>query len=65
MRLWYAERGYRGDGEPPAWDADLAVMAAQRYIAVYEMLTGQAFAPAAYPADERVRRAVTAALQRA
>jgi phosphoribosylaminoimidazole-succinocarboxamide synthase len=61
VRLWYAERGYRGDGDPPAWDSSLAVMAAQRYIAVYEMLTGLPFAPATYPADERVRRAVGAA----
>lgn len=58
VRLWYAARGYRGDGEPPAWNKDLAVLAAQRYIAVYEMLTGAAFEPAAYPADERVARAV-------
>ncbi len=58
VRLWYAARGYRGDGEPPAWDIDLSVMASQRYIAVYEMLTGRPFVPAAYPADERVARAL-------
>ncbi len=58
IRLWYAERGYRGDGEPPAWDIDLAVMASRRYIAVYEMLTGRSFAPADYPADERIARAI-------
>lgn len=58
VRLWYTARGYRGDGEPPAWSSDLAVLAAQRYIAVYEMLTGTTFEPAAYPADERVARAV-------
>jgi phosphoribosylaminoimidazole-succinocarboxamide synthase len=60
VRLWYAERGYRGDGEPPLWDADLAVMASQRYIAVYESLTGKTFEPAAYPADARVAQAVLA-----
>lgn len=54
IRLWYVERGYRGDGKPPAWDADLAVRASRRYIQVYEMLTGQAFAPAPYPAEPRV-----------
>ena len=58
VRLWYAERGYRGDGEPPLWDAGLAVMASQRYIAVYEMLTGKTFEPAPYPADERIAQAV-------
>ncbi len=58
VRLWYAAQGYRGDGQPPAWSADLAVLASQRYIAVYEMLTGKEFEPAAYPADVRVARAV-------
>lgn len=58
VRLWYAERGYRGDGQPPPWDAGLAAMAGERYIAVYEMLTGKTFEPAAYPAQERVSRAV-------
>jgi phosphoribosylaminoimidazole-succinocarboxamide synthase len=58
VRLWYTERGYRGDGEPPAWDADLAAMASQRYIAVYEMLTGKTFVPAAYPAADRIAAVV-------
>lgn len=58
VRLWYAARGYRGDGEPPAWDADLAALAGERYIAVYEMLTGKPFVPAAYPAEERVAAAI-------
>ncbi len=58
VRLWYAERGYRGDGDPPLWDTDLAVTASRRYMTVYEMLTGKAFVPAPYPADERVAKAV-------
>ena len=58
IRLWYAERGYRGDGEPPAWDSELAIKAALRYIQVYEMLTGQNFEPGAYPAEERIRAAL-------
>jgi phosphoribosylaminoimidazole-succinocarboxamide synthase len=58
VRLWYAGRGYRGDGQPPAWDSGLAVTASQRYMAVYEMLTGKSFVPAEYPADRRVAWAV-------
>ncbi len=54
VRLWYAERGYRGNGEPPAWDPELAVMASLRYIQVYEMLTGEEFQPAEYPVDPRI-----------
>lgn len=59
IRLWYAERGYRGDGEPPAWDENLAVKASQRYQQVYEMLTGQNFEAAPYPAEERIRAALS------
>jgi phosphoribosylaminoimidazole-succinocarboxamide synthase len=56
VRLWYAARGYRGDGEPPAWDAGLAVQASQRYVEVYQLLTGRAFKPAEYPAEPRIAR---------
>jgi phosphoribosylaminoimidazole-succinocarboxamide synthase len=54
LRLWYAERGYRGDGEPPAATEELIVQVSQRYIACYEKLTGQTFQPGAYPASPRI-----------
>ena len=38
-----ADRGYRGDGRPPEMPVDLWVATSQRYIALYELLTGQAF----------------------
>ncbi len=58
IRLWYAERGYRGEGDPPPWPAELAVQASLRYIRVYEMLTGQTFVPGAYPAGPRIQAAL-------
>jgi phosphoribosylaminoimidazole-succinocarboxamide synthase len=54
LRLWYAERGYRGDGEPPAATPELIVQLSQRYIACYERLTGETFVPAEYPAGPRI-----------
>jgi len=54
LRLWYAERGYRGDGEPPAPTEELIAQVSQRYIACYEKLTGKTFEPGAYPAEDRV-----------
>jgi phosphoribosylaminoimidazole-succinocarboxamide synthase len=54
LRLWYAERGYRGDGEPPAPTNALITQVSQRYIACYEKLTGKPFAPGTYPAEDRV-----------
>jgi phosphoribosylaminoimidazole-succinocarboxamide synthase len=55
LRLWYAERGYRGDGEPPQATEELIAQVSQRYIACYERLTGQVFEPAAYPVGERLQ----------
>ena len=54
LRLWYAERGYRGDGEPPAPTEELIAQVSQRYIACYEKLTGRVFEPGAYPAETRI-----------
>ncbi|MBI4731701.1 MAG: phosphoribosylaminoimidazolesuccinocarboxamide synthase [Chloroflexi bacterium] len=54
VRMAYAKKGYRGDGDIPTMPDDLWVAASQRYIAIYEMLTGQAFAPGAYPVEPRL-----------
>jgi phosphoribosylaminoimidazole-succinocarboxamide synthase len=54
VRLAYADRGYRGDGPIPEMEADLWVAASQRYIAIYEILTGQAFVPGEYPVEPRL-----------
>ena len=54
VRLWYAHKGYAGDGEPPAMSQELIVAASQRYQSVYERLTGQPFEPAEYPAKDRI-----------
>ncbi len=55
LRLWYAERGYRGDGEPPQATEELIAQVSQRYVACYERLTGQTFEPGAYPVGERLQ----------
>lgn len=59
LRLWYAERGYKGDGTPPKMSEQLVVDLAQRYIGVYETLTGQSFVGYDYPINERITQAVT------
>jgi phosphoribosylaminoimidazole-succinocarboxamide synthase len=63
LRLWYAERGYRGDGQPPAMSEQLVADLAQRYIGVYETLTGQSFASYDYPINQRVATNITRALK--
>jgi phosphoribosylaminoimidazole-succinocarboxamide synthase len=54
VRLAYASHGYRGDGPPPEMPAELWVETSRRYIEIYELLTGEAFQPAAYPAEPRL-----------
>ena len=54
VRLAYADKGYRGDGEVPSMPDDLWVSASARYIQIYEMLTGKEFDPGAYPVQERL-----------
>ncbi len=58
VRLWYAEQGYRGDGEPPTLPEGIVAETARRYIALYEGLTGRTFEPGAYPAGARIASVV-------
>lgn len=54
VRIAYAEKGYRGDGEIPPMPDSLWAAASERYITIYEMLTGQVFAPGSYPVNPRL-----------
>jgi phosphoribosylaminoimidazole-succinocarboxamide synthase len=54
VRLAYAEKDYRGEGKPPVLPEELWIAASQRYISIYEMLTGKQFEPAPYPAEPRI-----------
>jgi len=56
LRLWYVKRGYRGDGPPPPMAKELIVAVAQRYIGVYEKLTGKKFKAFEYPIEERIKK---------
>jgi phosphoribosylaminoimidazole-succinocarboxamide synthase len=60
LRIWYAERGYRGDGTPPVMPAEFIAQAAARYILAYERLTGQTFIPGESPVNDRIARALAA-----
>jgi len=54
VRLAYAELGYRGDGEIPSVPDSLWAAASERYISIYEMLTGETFIPGSYPVEARL-----------
>jgi phosphoribosylaminoimidazole-succinocarboxamide synthase len=61
VRLAFAEKGYRGDGKPPDMPAELWLVASQRYISIYEMLTGKPFEPGIYPVGPRLEANLRAA----
>jgi phosphoribosylaminoimidazole-succinocarboxamide synthase len=54
VRIAFVEHGYRGEGEPPLMPDDLWVAASERYIQIYELLTGEVFAPGSYPVEPRL-----------
>jgi phosphoribosylaminoimidazole-succinocarboxamide synthase len=59
LRQWFAEQGYRGEGEPPVIPEELVVQMASRYITAYEKMTGSQFVPGTMPVAERVVRNVS------
>lgn len=59
LRLWYAEKGYRGDGEPPEMSSQLIVDLAQRYMSVYEKISGKKFKAYTYPIEDSIQRIVS------
>ena len=54
VRIAYAKKGYRGDGDIPFMPDELWVSASERYIQIYEMLTGRSFEPGSYPIEPRL-----------
>ncbi len=54
LRLEYAKQGYRGDGDPPEMPNHLWLRVSQRYIELFERLTGEVFQPGEYPVEQRL-----------
>ncbi|MGL4611635.1 MAG: phosphoribosylaminoimidazolesuccinocarboxamide synthase [Trueperaceae bacterium] len=54
LREWFASQGYRGEGDIPPMPDEFRVQVAERYISVYETLTGQTFVPGSVPIRRRI-----------
>jgi phosphoribosylaminoimidazole-succinocarboxamide synthase len=54
IRLAYVALGFQGDGVPPVMPDDLWVAASQRYVTIFERLTGTLFVPGDYPVNPRL-----------
>jgi phosphoribosylaminoimidazole-succinocarboxamide synthase len=61
IRQWLIrEHGFSGHGKPPPLDDDVRVMLAQKYMEVFERLTGQPFQSEVGSVAERIRRNLAA-----
>lgn len=58
LRRHLKQVGYGGEGPPPPLPEEVVLETARRYIGIYEVLTGRAFAPALLPAEDRIRQAL-------
>ena len=56
VRRWLVERGYKGEGPPPALPDDVRCEASRRYIEAYEAITGRGFEPFTEEPIARMRR---------
>jgi phosphoribosylaminoimidazole-succinocarboxamide synthase len=54
VRTWLVAQGFTGDGTPPALPDEVRIEAAQRYIEIYERMTGRSFEPDLAPPIERL-----------
>lgn len=65
FRIWYAKKGYLGDGSPPKMSRDLMLKTSKRYIRIYEIITGHKFVRQKYPLDNNISKAIKNYLRRA
>ncbi len=63
VRLWYASKGYRGEGPAPTLPEHVVAEAAHRYIGLFEGLTGKMFEPADSPPGPRIAQVVRSYLR--
>jgi len=64
LRLWFAERGYKGEGIPPVMPDEFIAQVAHRYIRAYEQLTKRAFVMGDMPIAERIKKNMQAYFER-
>ncbi len=56
IRQWLIDRGFSGEGTPPALTDDIRVTLAERYIELYAQLTGEEFHPAIGDVNKRIEK---------
>ncbi len=56
IRQWLIDRGFSGEGTPPALTDEIRITLAERYIELYSQLTGKEFHPAIGDVNERIEK---------
>lgn len=56
LRQWLLQRGFRGDGTPPAIPDDVRVEVAWKYVTAWQTITGTEFTPRSLPPGQEARR---------
>ncbi len=56
LRQWLIEHNYMGEGEPPTLTQEIKVAVAQKYIELYELITGKKFEITEGDVHDRVRK---------
>ena len=59
LRIWYVEHGYKGEGKPPKMPLSLQKAVSERYVTIYEKITGKKFKKFRYPIDRRIQKNLT------
>lgn len=58
LRMWFKEKGYKGEGKPPVMPDEFLVKMSKLYIRIYERITGEKFKGYDYPAEERIVKVI-------
>lgn len=56
LRIWYAKRGYKGDGRPPKMPKSFINQVSNRYISIFEKITGKKFIKEKSDIDKRITK---------
>ncbi len=56
LRQWLMERGFSGEGEPPAIPDEVRAEVAWRYIQAYQLITGEEFVPQSLDSEAEERK---------
>jgi len=55
IRQWLINKGFSGEGTPPQLDDDIRILLSQKYIELFNILTGQKFIPSVGDVDLRIK----------